>query len=61
MEDYFDDGCVHGAERSECRICTPEPDEYSLRPLWIEDNNDFPEALWLSNLPDSEYVLFEVL
>lgn len=21
-DDYFDDGCVHGAERSECRVCT---------------------------------------
>jgi len=28
-DDYFDDGCVHGAERDECKICTaaapPEP------------------------------------
>lgn len=29
--------------------------------LWHEDGEDFPEELWLSNLPDSEYVLFEVL
>jgi hypothetical protein len=35
--------------------------ETEIYPLWVEDNNDFPEALWLSNLPDSEYVLFEVL
>lgn len=29
-------------------------DETAIQPLWTEDNFEFPEALWLSNLPDGE-------
>lgn len=54
INDYFDNGCVHGAEVDECIVCSPEYSDASPHSPWTEDLLDFPEALWDSNLPDGE-------